>query len=100
MRRGTTPTLKLTLDVDPTTFDTLFILFKQGETLITKSGEDLTLNSEEKSIVVKLTQEETLKLNCSKGNVRVQLRAKLNDEAYATSIVHVQLKDILEDRAI
>lgn len=67
MIRGTTPvvTLKLPMEID---FDTLYITFKQGDTVLEKTLDDVEIDGLD--IVVPLTQTETLSFD-SESPVRV-----------------------------
>ena len=58
--RGTTPTFTLTFPntVDLTLASNVYVTFKSGAKVLTKTGEDLTV--EEHSVSVYLNQEETL----------------------------------------
>lgn len=67
----TTPTFTLTFtekDLDLTQARNVYVTFRSDDTLITKTGEDLTI--EEKTISVYLSQEETAKFKV--GNVKIQ----------------------------
>ena len=62
MVRGTTPTFRATFTdetLDLTNTNNVYVTFKQGENLITKSGEALEVA--EKQVDVFLSQEETLR---------------------------------------
>lgn len=61
MIRGTTPTFTLTLNdntIDLTQASNVYATFKQGDKVLTKSGEDLTVTA--KTVEVYLNQEESL----------------------------------------
>lgn len=71
MRRYTTPTLTLYVaDVDITAYD-VYVTFKQGTNILTKTGDDLTLaydsDSAQTSVAVTLTQAETALFDSSKA---------------------------------
>lgn len=92
MIRGTTPlvTLKLPMKID---FDTLYITFKQGDTVLEKTLDDVEIDGLD--IVVPLTQTETLAFD-SDSPVRVQLRGKVGSIAYASKIMLLAVSDILK----
>ena len=72
MVRGTTPTFRLYLNdeyVDLTQAVNVYVSFKQKDTLITKTGEDLDITENE--VDVYLSQAETLKF--IKGDAEIQL---------------------------
>ena len=61
MIRGTTPTFTLTLNdntIDLTQAVNVYATFKQGDKVLTKTGEDITVTA--KTVEVYLNQEETL----------------------------------------
>jgi len=93
MRRGTTPTLELTLDASLTDCE-YRVTLANGKKKITKSESDCTLSEDGKVIRLLLSQEETLSLDPNHP-VRVQVRFKVNDLAYATNIVQTSVEDIL-----
>lgn len=71
MIRGTTPTHNFTIPFDVSFIADLRISYAQTKEVLTKTKEDCTLN--DKTITVKLSQEDTFKFDCSK-NVKVQVR--------------------------
>lgn len=108
MFRGTTPTIFLDLE----DFDTeepvemslqdiveLWVTFKSPTVEITKTLEDVSINDETKSIMVHLSQEETLKLFQGLCDVQVRFR-KQNNLAYATTIDKVDVERILKEGVI
>ena len=75
MRRGTTPTLELTLTgVDAIASDTLYVTLKQSQREITKTNDDLSIEAGETESVINLylSQQETLSLR--KGTCEIQVR--------------------------
>lgn len=110
MRRGTTPTVKLTVtNSDGTPCDLtgheLYITFKEmGATHeITKretdEGVDVAVDGKSTVISVFLTQAETLTFTAGK-KVRVQLRCKALGIAQATTIEQFDAEEILHDGVI
>ena len=69
-RRGSTPTNTFNVNIDLTDA-TVYVTYSQkGQVILEKTNANMTINSD--SIVVELTQEDTLKF--STGDVEVQIR--------------------------
>lgn len=101
MYRGTTPTLQLKLKtvIDFGNIDQLYVTFSNTYTKLTLPIGRCTMDNENKTIEVTLTQEETLQFGAS--IVEVQVRIKLNDgKAYASSIANIEMNKILKDGVI
>lgn len=101
MYRGTTPTIVLELDTELSLANLaeMWVTFKTSTVEVTKSLSDVTIDDENKTIVVSLTQEETLKLY--NGNCEVQVRFRdESDLAYATTIADVNIGRILKEGVI
>lgn len=102
MRRGTTPTITITVDADLTGM-IIHLAFKTGERLLIKTNKDFDISYEENKTVItcKLTQEETLSMQSGK-NCEVQIRAVQNNgkTAVATTIGTISVARILEDGVI
>lgn len=97
MIRGTTPVVTLRLPME-ITFDVLFVTFKQGnEMVLEKSKSEVQI--EGAAIIIPLSQQETLRLH-SNYDVRVQLRGKVGEIAYASKIVRFSVSDLLKDGEI
>lgn len=97
MRRGTTPTITITTDIDLTAASNLFVTFKQGDRIVfekTLGDVDVTENT----VVCELTQEDTLALKDS--IVRFQIRATIGDAKVASNIMTAQVSEILKGGAI
>lgn len=98
MRRGTTPTITVTIDADLTGME-VHLALKSGE-LIVKDTDDLTITYEEgqTTIVANLTQEDTLAMKAG-TNCQIQVRAYTPSGAVAmaTTIGSVPVNQILED---
>ena len=101
MYRGTTPTIFLELDTELPLNDLaeLWVTFKTPTVEITKSLSEVAVDSENKTIVVSLSQEETLKLFNGSCDVQVRFRT-LNDLAYATTVEKVSVERILKEGVI
>lgn len=101
MYRGTTPTIFLELDTELPLNDLaeLWVTFKTPTVEITKSLSEVAVDSENKKIVVSLSQEETLKLFNGSCDVQVRFRT-LNDLAYATTVEKVSVERILKEGVI
>lgn len=97
MRRGTTPTITITTDLDLTQASNLFVTFKQGDRIaFEKTLEDVTVT--ENAVICELTQSDTLALK--DGLVRFQIRATLGDSKVASNIMTASADEILKGGAI
>lgn len=99
MRRGTTPTLQITVtgltDIE---IQNLYLTLRQGQITIEKTEADVSIDGE--AITATLTQEETLSL-VAKVDVALQLRVlSTNNTAYASNIVTVPVEAILKEGVI
>jgi len=97
MRRGSTPTNTFDVDIDLTNA-TVFVSYEQGgRVVLEKTGEDLTITAE--SIVLNLTQEETLAF--VPGKVNIQIRYVFpNGTADASNIINTTFERIIKDGVI
>lgn len=120
MFRATTPTHTFIFDVDPEeTFKSILISYAQdGEVLVEKEKEDLTIEEKEDpngnkywEASVTLTQAETKKFSAnneacwgsqdSTKTVDVQVRAlTYTDQAVASDKMTVMVKDVLNDEVL
>lgn len=97
MRRGTTPTITITVDLDLTQASNLFVTFKQGDRVVCeKTLEDVTIT--ETSVICELDQNDTLALK--DGLVRFQIRATLGDSKVASTVMTASVDEILKGGAI
>ena len=101
MRRGTTPTI--TIKVRGETFDdsTIFVTFRQGNILITKTGDNVvkSVTTEGCMLYIYLSQEETLSLR--NGVMQLQIRwINSSDIAQASPIKTIQVDPILLEGVI
>lgn len=100
MRRGTTPTLEITVDADLSGFN-IYLTFKNGDKLLTKTNDDLSIEYESgqhpsTTITAILSQEDTLSFK-SGTTCEVQVRA-VDDSGYpavATTIGTLPVDRIL-----
>lgn len=101
MRRGTTPKITYSVDVDTATLDLnrTYITIRSGENDLELSGE--RIEPGEGTLAVTLTQAETLLLR-SGAAALMQIRAVLRDgrTAIASDIMRVNCDDILKDGEI
>ena len=99
MIRGTTPTLEFTLPFGTELLAGAYVTLSQnGKVIIDKPLEECECNANKLS--VKLTQAETLLLDCG-CNTEIQVRAKMNSgDAVASRIVTVRTERILKDGEI
>lgn len=99
MRRGTTPTLEITVaGLTRIEVEDLYLTLKQGDTVIEKTKDDVTIDCD--VITAELTQEETLSLT-ARMDVAMQLRVlSTNNTAYASNIVTVPVEAILKEGVI
>lgn len=96
MKRGTTPTLTLTVDTDLDGW-TVYVTVKSGCTSITVDDAPITVEDGVSTILVTLSQEETLAL---RDSAEIQLRAIKDGTAIATDIAKVDVGRILQDGVI
>ena len=99
MIRGTTPTLEFTLPFDVSTLSEAYItLVQNGKTVVEKCMTDCKCT--DNCMRVRLTQEETLRLNCNR-NVEIQIRAKTQvGDVIASNIITASAERILKEEVI
>lgn len=99
MIRGTTPKLEFTLPFDVDSLAEVFITLAQnGITIVEKALNECEVN--DRCLSVRLTQEDTLKLDCD-CNTEIQIRAKTTmGEALASNIITCDTGRILKDGVI
>lgn len=99
MIRGTTPTLEFTVPFETSLLAEAYVTLSQNDTVIlNKVLEDC--QCDERKLSVRLTQEETLKLDCN-CNTEIQVRVRTTDgEALASNIIVVSTQRILKDGVI
>lgn len=100
MRRGTTPTLRITVDADLTDMELYLALKTGGKPLVVKRNGDMEVDvaNGKSVIVVRLTQADTLGMKAG-DKCEIQLRAVTDggDTAIATTIGSVPVQRILQD---
>ena len=99
MRRGTTPTITLTVGAEIADW-TMYVSFSNGSAITTFEDDRLTkiANGGQTIIEVTLTQEETLAF--SVGKAEVQIRAIKDDVAIATNIQSIDVARIIKEGVI
>ena len=99
MIRGTTPTLEFIIPFDTGQLAEAFVSLSQNEAvIIDKALTECQCNGDK--LIVRLTQEETLKLECDIVT-EIQIRARtLEGEAIASQIIKVNTERILKDGVI
>lgn len=98
MRRGTTPTITITTDIDLTNASNLFVTFKQdGCKEVEKTLDDVTVT--EDTVVVNLSQTDTLTFDSTK-QVKFQIRATLGDNKVASNVMSATVNEILKQGEI
>lgn len=107
LRRGTTPEAKLTckrIDVD--ILDTIYVTFEQKDkhgcilVSLTKTNDDIRIDTENNSLYVSLTQEETLRF-IDNMSISVQIRAiTKSGKKIASNIARDTVYGILMDGVI
>ena len=112
MRRGTTPTHNFKVDVDLDNIEAIYITYQQeGDTIVEKSIEDITIDTEKHVISTTLTQADTLGFNVNNGccfanskkndKVQIQIRIKYIDgSAIASDVITTGVDEILKDGEI
>lgn len=108
MYRATTPVHTFTLPSETSFYKEIQVMYKQGRKKIVKHyqnnelPEGMTLDG--KNVIIRLTQEETLKFD--KGKVNVQIRVMTNaDDVMASQKFSIDLddcysEDVLDDSTI
>lgn len=101
MYRGTTPYIIFHVndDTDLNEIDNLWITFKLASGLMTFTKKDVSIDNDERTIILHLSQEDTLKFNLH--HVDVQIRFLMTDgESYSTKKFTVIVDDVLQDGVI
>lgn len=96
MRRATTPTITIFIDVDLTSC-WYRVAFKQsGVPVLVKTDQECNLTNKGHSIEVTLTQEETLGFYAN-NPVMIQVRYGQGNKVSATNIATIDMKTILDE---
>ena len=101
MYQGTTPSIILQIEGMDLSTSTVYVSFKRGQDVLTKSGVTATYDSEEdlSTITCPLTQEETLAFRA--GTVIVQVRFIYSDgQAYATDKAEITVDNVIYPEVI
>lgn len=97
--RGTTPRLEFTLPFDVSQLSEAYVTFSQDGTIVIDKALDMC-EATYKTLSVKLTQEETLKLRCGR-KTEIQIRARLiSGDAVASNIIQTDVERIIKDGVI
>ena len=100
MIRGTTPTIEITTDISLVEATEIYVTFMQGNNVIERTKDSFEAITAE-SIILKLTQEETLALQNASKAAQWQIRAKFSDDtAVACEIGSVYISPILKEGVI
>lgn len=104
IRRGTTPTIKVTSEENLELFDEIYLVIKQetasGYTLVEKRLTTDGVRVDSNHFNVKLTQEETLALQSGK-KAEIQLKGKLtNGDVVTTDVTDVKIERVLKEEVI
>lgn len=99
MRRGTTPTITLTVGCDLTDMNIYVALKQAGRSVIVKTGDDLIITPVDggTQIEVTFTQEETLALSVGKVDVQIRATQAGGAVAIASNIASIDVGKILQD---
>lgn len=99
MRRGTTPAIVLTVDMDLTAY-TVYVTLKSHSKSLTVTNDGLTMEyaNSKTTIAFSLTQQQTL--DFSVGTCEVQVRAIHDGTAIATDVQTLDVGRILKEGVI
>lgn len=101
MYRGTTPVVifRVKSELDLSKMKQIWVTMQNAVNEITFNKSELVVNSEESTITLELSQEDTLSF-CS-GVVKTQIRfLDENDKAYASNIRNLEMGNILKEGVI
>ena len=100
--RGTTPTIIISIqtEIDLSEVSAAWIyISQQNKVRVNKELSDIEIDTDEKTITVILTQEETLNLKAGIETL-FQIRLRLNDTALATTATKITVKEIYKEGII
>ena len=96
MRRGTSPTLKLTTNQDWTGYEVIVTIEEQKTGVeLNFTGDRLVISGED--IYITLTQEETLKFS---NRAEIQVKGKKDSSVIATDISKIPILPILNEEVM
>ena len=101
MYQGTTPSVVFEIRGYDLTDATIYVSFKRGNDVLTKTGNDIacSYDGEISTVVCSLTQEETLAIRA--GAVVTQIRfIYSNGQAYATEKKELEVKSVIYPEVI
>lgn len=103
MRRGSTPSVELTIPGIDLTGAAIRVAIAQDENLLVKTGTDVSVYydavGDKTTLTVPYTQQQTLKF--SEGRAQIQVRWVFSDgRADGTSVKTVAITPVLEDGVI
>lgn len=101
MYQGTTPSITFEIKGYDLTDATIFVSFKRGNDVLTKTGEDVSVvyADDVSTVICNLTQEETLAMK--QGGVTCQIRFIYEDgQAYATNERTLEIKRVIYKEVI
>lgn len=101
MRRGTTPTITITVTGEDFAGATMYVTLEQGNYELTKTGADVVVTPTQtgSTVVIFLSQEETL--GFIKGTAKIQIRwINSSGVAQASPIKNIEVDPILLEGVI
>lgn len=102
MRQGTTPTIKMILPDDikvSTLNDAVFTIAQNGKEKINIHLSEMTVGSNDNSLTVTLSQNETLSME-KMFAAEIQLKIKVGTTVTASNIMYIQVSEILNKEEI
>lgn len=100
--RGTTPTIIISIqtEIDLSEVSAAWIyISQQNKVRVNKELSDIEIDTEEKTLTIVLTQEDTLNLKAGIDTL-FQIRLRLNDTALATTATKIVVKEIYKEGII
>lgn len=98
MKRGSTPTITITLGFDASLLDVFYLTFAQLQKVVLEKSLTEAIKSGE-SLIFELSQEDTLALSASTG-VEMQGRGRAGTKTVETDILETTVERILKDGVI
>lgn len=96
--RGTTPTIELEVDADLTDFECVLSIGKPRRERVAAVNPQKESTEHGMLLSFRLTQEQTLCL--SEGSQYMQLRGISGDDAIATEMINVMVREIIRNELI